>query len=272
MRVLITGKGSSGSWQIRGVQLGREIGAIVEPMVSGAKGFDLVVLVKRPGVAIPRTAPLVWDVVDAFPQPKANGWERDQCMAWLRAQVAAIRPDGIVAATEKMGDDCAEFAVPVLCLPHHARPGLRVNPIRPIKIVGYEGSEAHLGKWRYIVEAECEKRGLTFVINPTEVADVDVVLALRDSSGYAPRHWKSNVKLANAQGSGTPIICGRESGYIETQSGGERWADTPAELSDALDELESVHVRTATSRILKDAAPRIDRVAAQYLAWLKANF
>ena len=273
MRILITGKGTSGSWQVRGVQLGAEIGAVVEPMVSGADGFDVVVLVKRPpSIPLPRTAPLVWDIVDAFPQPKANTWTRDECMAWLRTQVAAIRPDGIVAATETMATDCAKFGVPVLWLPHHARPGLRQNPIRPLNVIGYEGSEAQLGRWRAVAESECADRGWKFVINPKELADVDVVLALRDSYGYAPRNWKSNVKLANAQVSGTPVICGREAGYLETQSGAERWADTPHELHAALNELERTEVRFAASRRLKESAPTIDRVATQYLAWLRANF
>lgn len=272
MRILITGSGKSGSWAIRGQQLGHAIGATVQPLATNFEGFDLVILVKRPRGVIPRRLPLVWDVVDAFPQPKANSWTRAECLAWLADQVSIIRPDGIVAATEVMAVDCEMFGLPVLWLPHHSRPGQSINPIRPLSVIGYEGSEAHLGRWRVVAEAECARRGWQFLLNPPQLADVDVVLALRDAYGYAPRNYKSNVKLANAQGSGTPIVCGREAGYLETQCGSERWADTPSELQIAFDELEPVAVRSAASKRLLAAVPTLDQMANRYSTWLEANF
>lgn len=274
MNILVTGSGSSGSWIIRGQQLGTTIGATVLARAIDMEPFDAVVVVKRPPpdlvARVHRTGvPLVWDVVDAWPQPAGNEWCRAACMAWLRDQIAAIRPTAVVAATQAMAADLAEFGLPVLTLPHHARPGQRINPIRPLHVVGYEGSEGYIRVWRGLIEKECRRRGLQFVINPVQLADLDIVLALRDAGGYAPRHWKSNVKLANAQGSGTPIIACGEAGYLETACGAEAWADTPAELGQALDLLADTGERRQRAKALAEAAPRIDAMAATYVKWLR---
>lgn len=276
MNLLVTGRGTSGSWRIRGDQLGAAIGAAVLPNAIDVGPYDLAVLVKRPTPDLLKrlqraNVRIVWDVVDSYPQPAGNEWDKRRCLDWLEEMFRMIRPAGIVAATQAMAADCARFGVPVLALPHHARPGLRANPIRPGKVVGYEGGENYLGRWREVVEVECKRRGWKFVTQPAELADVDIVLALRDSQGYAPRNYKSNVKLANAQGSGTPVICSREAGYLETQSGAEQWADTKDELRDAFDALEPISERRAAARRLKDAALGIDSIAATYLEWLRES-
>jgi hypothetical protein len=277
VNLLLTGRGTSGSWQIRGVQLGQVLNATVVPNAVNVAAYDLAILVKRPTPDLlerlhAAKVRIIWDVVDAWPQPAGNDWGRERCLKWLADQVAEIRPAGIVAATKAMATDCERFGVPVLALAHHARPGLRMNPIRPIKVVGYEGGEQYIARWRPVIEAECARRGWQFVMQPAELADVDIVLALRDSSGYAPRNWKSNVKLANAQGSGTPVICSREAGYLETQSGAERWADSPEELAEAFDFLAPTAHRFSASRRLKQFAPGLDAIATTYLTWLRSNF
>jgi hypothetical protein len=277
MKLLFTGRGTSGSWQIRGCQLGNTMGATVLPNALDVAPYDFSVLVKRPTAELlqrfRRTGTkVIWDVVDAWPQPAGNEWNKRRCLDWLEEQIFMIRPAGIVAATKAMAEDCNRFGVPVLALPHHARPGLRVNPIRPVKVVGYEGGEQYITKWRPVIEAECARRGWQFVTQPIEIADVDIVLALRDSEGYAPKNWKSNVKLANAQGSGTPVICNRECGYLETASGAEQWADDEAELHAAFDALECTSIRLQANKTLRAAAPSIDSVAATYVEWLRSNF
>lgn len=275
MKVLVTGSGSgAGSWPVRGAQLGSAIGATVKAKAMSAEGFDLAVLVKRnlPGTvaAIKRAGiPLVYDIVDAWPQSEGNDWNREFCMAWLRAHLKTIQPDAIVAATQAMAIDCAEFGLPVLALRHHARPGQARNPIREhVRVVGYEGSTKHLGSWRQWLEKECSRRGLEFHVNPLRLADLDIVVALRERTGYAPVHWKSNVKLANAQASGTPIVCSREAGYSETSCGSEVWADTPKEVRAAFDELEPAHERRGRADALHAATPTLEAVAATYKEWL----
>lgn len=269
MNVLVTGNGKSGSWKIRGEQLGAAIGATVLPRAAAVVGYDLVVAVKRPPLVT--GVPIVYDILDAWPQPAGNAWGKPECMTWLRKSVAAIRPVGIVAATRAMAADCAEFGVPVLALPHHARPGLGRNPIREqVQVVGYEGAEHYIVGWRPLIEDECRRRGWRLVVNPARLADVDIVLALRGATGYAPRHWKSNVKLANAQASGTPFIGCREAGYMETAVGAcEKWADTPEELAQAFDALTPQGERRRAAQWMLSVAPTLDQLAGTYRAWLE---
>lgn len=274
MNILVTGSGASGSWQIRGEQLGRMIGATVLAKAVDMSPFEAVVIVKRPPQDMVARVhlegvPLIWDIVDAWPQPAGNEWCKTACMDWLRHQIAAIRPAAVVAPTQAMAADLAEFGLPVLALPHHGRPGQRRNPIRPLAVVGYEGAENYIRGWRPVIEAACRRRGLRFEINPDHLDEVDVLLALRDATGYAPRHWKSGVKLANAQATGTPVIACRERGYLETACGAEAWADSAAELEHALDSLADTAHRRALGAQLFAAAPTIDAVAATYLQWLR---
>lgn len=278
LKVLCTGSGTSGSYQIRAVQLGAAIGATVIPKAESVAGFDLVVVVKRmPGGLLYRLradrVPWVLDVVDGWPQPTADDWSRDECMAWLGSKIREFRPTAIVAATQAMADDCAGFGVPVLFLPHHARPELEFerNPIRKlVRRVGYAGSERYIVKWRPVIEAQCRRRDWLFHTNPQYLGDMDIVLALRDSTGYAARNWKSCVKMSNAMGSGTPFIACREAGYIEQDIGNcVKWADNEAELSAAFDELTSVQERRRVAGWLFAATPQLDAVATKYKAWLE---
>lgn len=276
MRITITGRGTSGSWQIRGVQLGEALGAKVERNATKFVDADMVIVVKRvrPEYLQPLLAarlPIVWDVVDAWPQPVGNEWTRISCLNWLRTEIKVLHPAALVVSTHRMKDDCAEFGLPVLVLPHHAKPGQALNPIRAcVSKVGYEGAEHYLGVWRARVAHECEALHYTFVINPPRLSDVDIVLGLRDCPGYAPRNWKSNVKLANAQGSGTPCIMSREQGYLETASnGGVAWADDETELKLSFRVLADYRMRRAASEKLLESQPKLEVVAGRYREWLQ---
>lgn len=275
MKVLVTDSGRSGSWRIRGEQLGAAIGATVESLAERVKGYDVAVVVKRPPADLVARLhrcgiPLVWDVVDAWPQPDGNDWTESACRSWLAERVAILKPAAIVAATQAMAADCSGFGVPVLALVHHGRPGQPVNLIREtVRHVGYEGGEQYLGHWRHRLEQACARRGWQFHVKPDRLADLDIVVALRDQQGYAPRHWKSNVKLANAQATGTPFIGCREAGYVETMSGAECWADTPGELDMELDVLAEYPTRVAAAITMRAAAPTLEGVAADYRQWLE---
>lgn len=282
MEVLMTGRGTGGSWGIRGVQLGRAMGATVTPEARDLAAHGVAVLVKRytPDLLARLHAArdrdglrIVWDIVDAWPQPRGNLWRSSQCQDWLRSQVQIIQPDGIVAATHEMKRDCEHFGVPLIALPHHARPGMRRNPIRDVvRTVGYEGAPHYIERWRGHIEHECLRRGWRFEMQPAELADVDIVLALRDDAGYGPHAWKSNVKLANAQGSGTPIVCCREAGYLENDSGGALWADDPRQLGNAFDILEPLAARRNAAAKLFASTPYLQTLAETYATWLQSNF
>ncbi len=275
-QVMFTGRGTSGSWQIRGVQLAEALGpaAWAEPMAPRTDLAAIVVGVKR----IPsellfrlRGVPLVWDVVDAWPQPHGNEWDENLCRRWFEGEFERLKPAGIIAATRRMAQDVAGYGVPVLWLPHHHRPKIKPNPIRDqVRAVGYEGATDYIAKWRPAIERECERIGARFVVNPQHLADVDVVLALRGSTGYAARNWKSGVKLANAHGSGTPWIGGREAGYVETGTGCEYWADSPEELRIALDWLQDKSAREQIADRFRAAAFPVEKAARKLEEFLCA--
>lgn len=278
MKILVTGRGTSGSWKIRGDQLGNEIGASVIPNATArdCHGHNLAVLVKRPTPGILQALreaglPIVWDVVDSWPQPAGNDWVWRNCMDWARAEVAKIKPMAIVAATRAMAEDFGAFGVPVLALPHHAMPWARPAEIRKdVGFVAYEGGGQYLGKWESILQEECHRRGWRLGINPPSLGGADIVVAMREQRGYAPRYWKSNVKLANAQGWGLPCVMNREAGYIETSSGAECWADSPKELSKAFDLLDSHTERRQRAAVMSVRTPRLADVAGIYREWLNS--
>jgi glycosyltransferase involved in cell wall biosynthesis len=261
-RILVIGKGGAGSWQIRGEQLGRAIGADVRThdAAEAMKQADIVVFVKRIDPYLWDRARalgkfVVWDTVDVWPQPACN--QHAQAMRFMACSLEGMRPDFVVFSTRRMHEDLGN-GVKSSFLYHHSRPNQQVNPIRPrIEAIGYEGSERYIMRWRPIIDRECAKRGWTFVVNPEELADVDVILALRggDWKGYAPQHWKSNVKLANAQATGTPIIANKECGYFETDhSGGVYFAENEFELVACFDWLVEYQTRRECSaRLLRDA-------------------
>lgn len=275
MNILITGSGRSGSFQIRGVQLGKAIGATVLANAIDIAPFDLVVVVKRtPTDLIERIrradVPLVWDIVDNWPQQGGgNDWSEADALAWLKAQLQWIRPTAVVAATQAMAGDVERLGVRAIALPHHAMPGIERNPIREhVRTVGYIGGPQYMRRWGDVVARECARRGWVWDTDPLSITDLDIVVGLRDQAGYPPRRWKSAVKMSNAQGSGTPFIGSPEAGYLEQSCGVERFVDTPAQLARALDALEPVAERRRCAEWMLAAAPRLPDVAARYAAWL----
>jgi len=271
VRVLITGKGTSGSWQIRGVQIAEAIGAQAIPMASleECRAADVIIGVKRiPDDLLHRIResgrPFLWDVVDSYPQPKCSTWNNVESIAWIKETAARLRPDHIIWPNRRMQEDAMLGGTTIY---HHHRPGIKVNPVRDrIEVVGYEGSPSYLEGLLPMIQAECAKRHARFVINPENLADVDVVLAMRSPrfNGYMQRHHKSNVKLANAHGSGTPFIGAMEDGYIETCCGAEYWAEDQKQLGMALDWMEPQHVRQEISSRFLSHAITIESVAKQY--------
>jgi len=279
-RLLLVGSNASASWRIRGEQLGRALGASLsnfgDPLAGGQRP-DLAIVVKRPNagaVARLRAAgvPIVWDIVDAWPQPIGNWWERDVCVQWLKREIKAIRPAAVVASTSAMASDLSPFGLPTLVLPHHARPGLERATVRPeISRVGYEGGQSYINGWFADIDGACRKRGWRFDPKPPSVSALDIVVAVRDADGYAAKNWKSNVKLANAQAAGVPCVLNRERGYLETASGAELWADTPVEMESAFDTLSAENgARSWRSELMHAKTPRIEAIAAQYRTWLES--
>lgn len=277
MKLLFTGRGTSGSWTIRGDQLGRACGAVVKPRAttSQCREADKIVVVKR----VPEELRVLlrdrwwaWDILDAYPQPGCAYWSREKGIAWIHEQIEKMRPPAIIWPNRKMREDC-DPGLPGIVLPHHHRPGIRSNPIREqVKVVGYEGAD-YLGSWRPVLEEQCLRRGWQFRMNPEHLAELDIVVAFRDRqfSGYVQRSYKSNVKLANAHGSGTPFCGQAEDGYTEQATGAEYWAETPKELSTCLDWLESQDTREQVSDRFRAKAYPLEQAAKDLLTFLEAS-
>lgn len=262
MKILVTGKQGSGSWMIRGEQLGSAANATVRPHAPEQlmREHDVVVLVKRPPAGFADAArhagtPVVWDVVDAWPQPDANAWEEGLCVHWLLSEVQRVGAVAVLCPNDSMVEALTRKGVPALSLPHHYMPDRAINPIRPkVRKVGYQGRDVYLsGDWRKAIEAACAKRGWEFVSEPMlDLASVDIAVAFRDGhwNGWIASAWKSNVKLANAMGTGTPIVLAREDSYCQWGAGVEPMPATPAQLDAAFEHLTSHESRAAVSRVM----------------------
>lgn len=258
MNILFTGKGKAGSWKIRGEQLGAALGASIKPHASrqDIAQADLVVVVKRCPDEVLRELrqqrkKWVFDALDCYPQPQCGSWTRQQAVDWVQSEVARLSPTAVIWPNLQMLEDCSDGR-PTRVLYHHFRPSLLPHQPKDRKLtIAYEGSEAYLDSWKSFLIKQCSERGWSFVVNPCSIADADAVVALRarQYAGYAQVSWKSNVKLANAQGAGVPFIGQPERGYLETASGAELFVETEKQLSDALDAIRPLEVRQSMSRI-----------------------
>jgi hypothetical protein len=279
--ILFTGRGTSGSWQVRGVQLGEACGAEVKPRATPneCKAADCIVVVKRvaPDLLLNIRAsgrPWVLDLVDFYPQPLCTGWTERKAIKWVKAQIAELQPTGVIWPNQRMREDC-DTGLPGIVLYHHCRPDAAVNPVRDqVAAVGYEGSPNYIGEWLEPIKAHCALRGWQFAINPPSLADMDIVIACRgrDYNGYAQSHWKSNVKLANAHGTGTPFVGPKECGYTETQTGMEHWLESPRDLANCLDGLNEHYHRQRVSRAFLASRYTVDDAARdlrQFLGTMK---
>jgi hypothetical protein len=278
VRILVTGKGGkAGSWKIRGEQLGAAIGAEVMSFAEMAeiKAADIVVVVKRtPGEVIRKIRwagkPWVYDIVDAWPQPSGNEWDRHTCQRWLRAHLADLGPTAVVFPTSRMLEDSGWLG-PALVLPHHAWPKYEQQPVaEKIERIGYEGDPNYLGRWHRIVARECNRRGWTLVING-DLASCQIGLALRGAQGYPCGAWKANTKLANLQALGLPAVVSPEWSYREFGSGLEFPVISEADLIAAFDELEDFELRKRISQAGRVSAPRLADVAATFRRFLCAS-
>lgn len=279
MKLLVTGRGTSGSWQIRGKQLGEAIGAHIAPRASNFRGYSPIIVVKRLndellGALRQQKRKWIWDMVDCWPQSQfIPGMARGDAIHWLQQEIQDKRPDAIVFSTHRMLID-SHWAGPALVLPHHAWPkytrSITVHP--DIRFVGYEGSERYLGKWMMLLEEECTHRGWQFHMNQG-LEGCDIGIALRDPLDYASQNWKSNCKLANMQVLGLPAICSPENGYLETSSQHEVFISNTEDLSGVFDLLTPQETRIKISEAMKMAAPHLDDIAKTYLEWLhRLNF
>jgi len=215
MKILIVGAGK-GSWVMRGQQLGAALGARVtsSPTDQDLDWCDLVVLVKKHAVTHATRChkhgkPIVWDALDFWSQPAQNSYNEAAAVNALLAQLRFIKPTLTIGATQAMTRAIEQQGFTSAYLPHHSWQGLMPSPSREhVATVGYEGNAAYLGRWHGWLTEACQKRGWSFVVNPSTLAEVDIVVALRDGlwDGWMCREWKSGVKVVNAMAADRPLI------------------------------------------------------------------
>lgn len=276
MNILFTGNGRSGSWQCRGVQLGGAVGRVKKNAnLKDLKSCDVVVVVKRLNSQLIKDIkesgkPWIWDLVDFYPQPKCGAWSKEYAVSWVRSEIEKANPDGIVWPNQKMQDD---IGIDGAVIYHHARLA-KINHIREnVTTVGYEGSSKFLGRWRGWIERECINRGWNFV-ERVPLHEIDIVVAFRDgeNNGYVQKHWKSNVKLANAHATGTPFVGQPEDGYTETLTGKECWVTDKKSLTESFDLLSDFNFRLGIRDIFLSNTYTLESRANQLRRYVEALF
>lgn len=271
MNVLMVGNGQ-GSWIMRGQQLGAAMGARVTTNPSDAdwRWADLCVLVKMHGAKFAPAAhrygvPIVWDALDFWRQPADNQSDEKRAKALLQAQITAIKPALVVCATQAMADACGG-----VYLPHHCWAGLESTPARvDVQTVAYEGNALYLGRWRHELEESCKARGWNFVINPPDLRQADIIVALRDGpwDGWICREWKSGVKVVNAIAAGRPVVSQMTAAFAELKPVGFR-VDTIADLDVALASCALKSIRDLSASQVQARALNVQQAAARYQAIL----
>lgn len=277
-QLVMIGNGKSGSWKIRGEQLGRAMGARLmtrEVDIDSIRKYSgPCIFVKRPRFDIVdeakfRKRKVIWDCVDFWRQPEMNNdlFAAKNCALEI---VGRMKPDLIICATNQQMFDFMEagITVPMRVLHHHARPGQQVNEIRKnITVIGYEGAEDYLSQSASKIKSMCRDLGCEFIVNPSSLAQLDVVIAMRFGSarGIVPRNWKSNVKIANAQATGTPVIANAECGYKETTKHAF-WAESVNELEETLHAITDHSIRLEKSVALLQEGERftLEETAEKY--------
>jgi hypothetical protein len=283
MNLLIAGRGP-GSWTMRGQQIGRALGARVtsDPSPADWRWAELAIVVKRAvlahaGAARQFQVPIVWDALDFWRQPAQNHLTEPAARGLLEQAILAVRPLVLPDATLPVAVIGATRAMAAAArgvyLPHHGHLGLVPTPARrACRVVAYDGNPIFLDHWQPALRAMCAARGWVFTINPPDLAEADIVVALRGGvwDGWMCRAWKSGVKVVNAILAGRPLIAQASAAVAELDPEGSI-VETPAELDRALDRWADYHERRALAERAVARAPAfsITAVAGAYRAYLE---
>jgi len=280
MKVSFVGYEGKGTWQIRAKQIAPFIKARLDPNLLKPSECDAVILIKRPPENLLRriqkfNKPIIWDIQDSWFQKKEDGnmsaYEKADIMKWLKDYLDIVKPIHVIATTSVMKKDLNSLGYSSTIINHFHRPNIQINPIREqLKIVGIEGTVMQYGQWPSKLKNICKKKNYVFLENFETSKDklhtFDAVIAIREHTGYAATNWKSNVKLANAHGSGTPGIFGEEQSYKDTASGFELWASNEDQVLSSLEYLEPYDIRKNISENFIKNKISIEQIAEDYKA------
>jgi|GEM_PF-1106317 len=258
LKVFFLGKSrKAGSWEIRGEQI-----ASSRPHWKASSGNSLIELTKSDVVCFVKHIDesmyrlarklgkiCVYDVIDSWPQPDAyrHCVNRVTATKFFTEKWKNHFWDGVIFPNKMMAQHLGHMTRASAVIYHHFRPGIEINPIRSkVKRLGYEGNETYLGIWSDIIKRICAEKKWEWVVNPPKMSDVDIAIAVREGEhdGFLANSYKSNVKLANMYGSGTPGVLGSsEVSYHETDCGVVPFFSTEAQLRDRLSSLEGYERR-----------------------------
>lgn len=281
VKVCFTSRSSAGAWQIRGLQIASMRSnwtALNKPSDEDLERADLICVVKKPDSRVIERArrmgkALVFDIVDSWAQPDDGLKYTDVAKAreFFSKAWKSVDADGYIFPTRRMEERLGELVRDRITIYHHCRPQIQRNPIRErVSVVGYEGG-AYLAEWAPRIERACAERGIRFVVNPPQYTDLDIVILVRggEHGTFLARQFKSNVKLANAIGSGTPALAHfEEMSAHDTDTGDVLFfTDQPGSFERQLDRLiEDLALRKEIHEHFLAAAPRyhIENIAAQF--------
>jgi hypothetical protein len=289
VRVCFTSRSSAGAWQIRGQQIAAMRSnwkAINQPTDKDLEQADLVCVVKKPDQRVIERArqmgkALVFDIVDSWAQPDDGIKCTDTKLArdLFASSWRHIDADGYIFPTQCMQNDLGALVREKITIYHHFWPQIQKNPVKQrVEVIGYEGAD-YLGEWRTRIEKACSDRGIVFVANPSNYTDLDIVILARGGvhGNFLSRRYKSNVKLANAIGSGTPaLVHFEEMSAHDTDTGDVLFfSDQPGSFERQLDRLiHDYELRLQIHRRFLDAAPQfhITNIADQFEAFFVTIF
>jgi hypothetical protein len=271
-RVCFCSRSTAGSWEIRGRQIAK-MRSNWQAIDSGSpidiQAFDLFCMVKKVDKPLLQRIqaagkPVVFDIVDSWKQPLEGLIFRNKAMVrWLfKKKWAAINANGYIFPNRTMYDDLNTLVPNSTIIYHHYRPSIAINPIRPTVLkVGYEGAP-FLGHWKKHIQKICAIRGVEFVINPERLADIDIVILVRGGrhASFMATNYKSNVKIANAFGSGTPVLAHENEASVR-ETGIDHikfFNDQKGSFEQKLDELiADLTLRVSIHEAFKKAATKV---------------
>jgi hypothetical protein len=273
MRILFTGTGRFGSWQMRGVQMAFQRDAwkaVPNASTKDIRFIDVVVIVKH---AAPDTIDLLrrwkgpvvydpldfWTIIPEFNRIAPSLSTASQARNVFGEYFRQINPALILCVTRAMAEDLAPLGIPTDVLYHHFDPRLKIVEPRSIErpVVLYHGADT-MGLWKLPMHVVSQFSGARFIRSSAALPpSANVLVAVRGGShaNWLCRRWKSNVKAATALRLGLPFVAWPEASYVETHPSG-LWFQTLSEMRGA--------IRKALK--LPRAAPEIEKFSVAWSA------
>lgn len=268
-----------GTYEMRGRQIATLRPEWTTQWEDGCYPVDVFVMVKKIDPRATIAKRIVYDVIDPWGQkdgrddgakiPNDDAAREYFKRRWRWRQF--INVNGYIFTNRVMRKHMEPLTegAKTITIYHHYQPGIALNPVREQALyVGYQGKAIFLAEWADKLDAICKRLGMTFVVNPKSLARVDIAVAVRGGiyANFFSHKYKSNIKLANCYGSGTPCVVWPEASYLETACPEVRFFETERELEDRLAELRDYKLRCRIHEAFLNAAPNysIDRIILHY--------